>query len=157
MPELNLGGHIYNLTAHRNYFINPATAEQYAWLLNHEDKGDEGTEKKRSITTTANTGNVGLIRQQSSDEPLILKRKGKIIDTTQEKEMWRWFQLCKTQTIYFVEFNEDAYEVQITDLKMKRIGAARVRSGEPYFVEYEIEMEVYTVLTGVLASAGISA
>jgi hypothetical protein len=155
--ELTLGGHTYTLEDNRNYFINPATAETYKWTTNHSPTGDSGTEKKRTIQTTANTGNVGLVRQQSADDPLILKREGSILDPTQEKEMWRWFQLCKAQTIFFVEFNGDAYEVQVTEYNPKRIGtASKGRMGKLYYVKYTMEMEVYGVLHGVLAEAGIT-
>jgi hypothetical protein len=155
--EIDLGGHTYDLDPLRNYFINPETEEVYAWHVNHKPDGDKGTEKKRAIETTANTGNVGLVRQQSADEPLVLKREGTIITRDQEVEMWKWFELCKTQTIYFLEFNGDAYEVQITKFNPQRKGTGGpTRSGERFYSEYELEMEVYAILTGVLAEAGIT-
>jgi hypothetical protein len=157
MPEYNLGGHGYVLAAKRNYFINPATLEAYPWTINHQPTGDEGTEKKRSVQTSGLTSNIGLVRQQAPDEPMILKRAGEILDLTQEKEMWRWFQICKAQTIYFLEFNGDAYEVQITDFKVQRVGTGGpTRSGQPYYAKYTLEMEVYSVLRGILQEAGIT-
>ena len=156
MPDLTLGGHVYELLANRNYFIDPATTTAYKWNVNHKPDGDKGTGKKRQIETTANTGNVGLVRQQSADEPLVLKREGVLLDEEQEQMMWALFALCKTQTIYFVEFNGDAYEIQITDFNVKRIGSGGpTRRGEGFYAEYEIEMEVYAILTGVLAAAGV--
>lgn len=155
--ELTLGGHKYVLTDHRNAFINPATLEVYEWVINHSPEGDKGNEKKRAITTTANTGQVGLVRQQSADEPLILKREGEILDTSQEEQMWRWWNICKSQTIYFVEFNGDAYEVQITNYNPQRYGTGGpTRSGQRYYVKYSIEMEVYSILAGIAFSAGVT-
>lgn len=157
MPEYTLGGHTYAVSDKRNYFINPATLEAYAWPVNHSPTGDKGTEKKRAITTSALTGNVGLVRQQSADEPMILKREGDILEPAQEVAMWRFFELCKTQTIYFLEFNGDAYEVQITDFKVEHVGSGGpTHSGKGYFSRYSIEMECYKVLRGVLAEAGIT-
>lgn len=155
MPEL--GGHFYELLANRNYFINPATHEVFKWNVNHKPDGDKGTSKKRQIETTANTGNVGLVRQQSADEPLVLVREGTLLDEAQEQMMWEMFALCKAQTIYFVEFNGDAYEIQITDFSVKRIGSGGpTRRGEGFYATYEITMEVYNVLLGVLAAAGVT-
>lgn len=155
--ELTLGGHTYILTDHRNAFINPATLEVYEWIINHSPDGDKGTEKKRQITATANTGNVGLVRQQSADDPLVLKREGEILDVSQEEAMWRWWNICKGQTIYFVEFNGDAYEVQITNYNPQRIATGGpTRSGQRYYVKYTIEMEVYAVLAGIPFNAGVT-
>jgi hypothetical protein len=158
MPAITLGGHVYALEANRNYFIDPSTLEVYKWHLNHRPDGDKGTEKKRNIEATANSGNVGLIRQQSDDEPLSLKREGDILHSDQEIAMWQWFQRCKSRTIYFVEFNGDAYEVQITDLKVERLGVVAVTAagGKRYYAKYDLEMTVYAMLAGVLAEAGIT-
>jgi hypothetical protein len=156
MPNLTLGGHVYALEAFRNYFINPGTLEVYRWHLNHKPDGDKGTAKKRTIEGTANTGAVGLVRQQGADEPLVLKREGTLFNLEQEEAMWRWYELCKSQTIFFVEFNGDAYEVQITSFSVTRKGTGGpTRGGERFYATYEVEMEVYTVLTGVLAAAGV--
>lgn len=157
MPTLDLGGHSYVLDDFRNYFIDPNTETAYAWHVNHKPEGDKGTSKKRNIELTANTGNVGLVRQQSDAEPTVLKREGYIITRAQEEEMWKFYELCESQTIYFVEFNGDAYEVQITSFEVQRKGTGGpTRSGERFYAEYELEMEVYGILTGVLASAGVT-
>lgn len=158
MPDVTLGGHVYDLDTFRNYFIDPSTAEVYRWHANHRPDGDKGTSKKRAIELTANTGNVGLVRQQADSEPLLLKREGVLITLEQEEAMWRWYQLCEDRTIYFVEFNGDAYEVQITSFSVQRKGTGGpTRNGERFYAEYELEMEVYKVLTGVLATAGVQA
>ena len=158
MAVLTLGGHTYTLLDKRNYFIDPSTTTQYPWHTNHRaPDGDKGAEKKRQIDTTANTGNVGLVRQQMGDQPLILKREGDLTTLAHEQEMWKWFALCRTQTIYYVEFNEDAYEVQIVTFDVTRQGIlGGLRPGELFYGKYTMEMEVYGILAGVLAVAGVT-
>jgi hypothetical protein len=157
MPDITLGGHVYDLDVFRNYFIDPNTLTVYPWHVNHKPDGDKGTAKKRNIELTANTGNVGLVRQQGDTEPIVLKREGTLITLDQEEQMWKWFQLCESQTIYFVEFSGDAYEVQITSFSVQKIGTGGpTRNGERFYATYEIELEVYKVLAGVLATAGIT-
>lgn len=155
--KLTLGGHEYTLTDKRDAFINPATLEVYEWTVNHEYTGDTGNEKKRAITETANSGNVGLIRQQGADEGMILKRAGTILTVEQEENFWRFFKLCDTQTIYFVEFNGDAYEVQISSYNPKRQGSGGpTRNGQGYYVKWEMDMLVFNFLAGVQHSAGLT-
>lgn len=157
MPTLTLGGHEYVLPDRRNCFIDPATHTVYAWTINHAPDGDQGTQKQRSIQATANTGNVGLIRQQSDDQPLTLKRSGVILDEAQEREMWAWFKLCESQTIYFVEFSGDAFEIQITRFNSVKVGAGSPsRNQKGYYVKWDADFEVYGVLTGPLHDAGIT-
>lgn len=157
MPNITLGGHVYTVDSFRNYFINPATEEMYRWHLNHKPDGDKGTGKKRTIELTSNTGSVGLVRQQSDAEPLVLKREGTLFNREQEVAMWKWYELCESQTIYYLEFNGDAYEVQIINFSVQRKGTGGpTRGGERFYAEYELELEVYGVLTGVLAEAGVA-
>ncbi len=155
--KLVLGGHEYTLLDKRNYFIDPATTTAYPWHTNHGWEGDKGGEKRRGTDATANTGNVGLVRQQQGEQPITLKREGALIHLDQEEAMWEWYVKCKSQTIYYVEFNGDAYEVQITAFDVIRHGiAGGVRPGELFYGTYTIEMEVFAILTGVLASAGVT-
>lgn len=155
--DLDLGGHTYTLNEKRNYWIDPATETAYAWPVNCDYAGDEGSEKKRKIQETANTGNVGLVRQQSGDEGMVLKRSGSILTVPFEVEMWKWFNLCQSQTIYFVEFNGDAYEVQIIMYNPERVGVSgRAKNGKNYYVKYKIEMTVFGFLAGVAADAGLT-
>lgn len=155
--ELTLGGHVYVLTDGRNAFIDPATAEVYEWPVNHSPTGDTGNERKRTITETANSGNVGLIRQQGALEGMALKREGTILTIAHEEAFWRFFELCESQTIYFVEFNGDAYEVQITAYDPKREGTVGPsKNGKKYYVKYVMEMAVFNFLTGVQHNAGLT-
>lgn len=158
MPTLTLGGHSYTLPANRDCFINPADHSVYAWLINHSPEGDQGTQKQRSITVTANTGNVGLTKQQADDQPLILKRSGTILDATQEEEFWVWYQRCEAQTIYFVEFSGDAYEIQITRYNAVKVGTGGpTRNGKGYYIKWDADYEVYALLAGPLHDAGVVA
>lgn len=155
--ELNLGGHVYVLTDRRNAFIDPATATVFEWPVNHDPAGDEGGEKKRAIQETANTGNVGLVRQQSGDQGMAFKRSGSILTDAHEEAFWHWFKLCESQTIYFVEFNGDAYEVQITGYNPKKVGSGGPsKNGHGYFVKYTMEMVVFKFLAGRAAAAGVT-
>lgn len=155
--EVTLGGHTYSLTNRRNAFINPADSSVYEWPVNHKPDGDGGNEKKRAITETANTGNVGLVRQQGGDEGITLKRSGEILTIAHEEAFWYWFNLCASQTIFFVEFNGDAYEVQIVDYNPKKVGTGGLAKNlKNYYVTYDMEMIVFAFLAGIPANAGLT-
>lgn len=155
--ELTIGGHTYVLTDRRDAFIDPKTATIYEWPVNHSPEGDEGNQKQRQITQTANTGNVGLVRQQGADQGMTLKRSGTILTLLQEQEFWHWFGLCAGQTIYFVEFSGDAYEVQIVSYDPKKVGSGGPsKNGLGYFVKYTMEMSVFTFLAGAAHNAGLA-
>lgn len=155
--KLVLGGHEYTLTDRRNAFIDPKTATVYEWPVNHEPNGDEGGEKKRVIQETANTANVGLVRQQSGDQGLAFKRSGAILTVTQEEAFWHWFNLSAAQTIYFVEFSGDAYEVQIIGYNPKKVGTGGPsKNGLGYYVKYAMEMTVFGFLAGPAHAAGVT-
>ena len=135
--------------AGRDKFIDPATENSYEWEVNHSYEGDEGNAKKRSITETANTGNVGLVKQQCSAEGMVLKRSGAFFTLNQEEEFWYWFQLCQSQTIYFEEFDGSKFEVQIVNYDPRRIGTSGLsKNGKGYYVKWTMEMIVYAVLAG---------
>lgn len=155
--KLNLGGHEYELADKRDAFIDPKTLTVYEWPVNHSPDGDEGGQKQRTITETANTGNVGLVRQQGADQGVTLKRSGTILTVAQEQEMWHWFKLCESQTIYFVEFDGTAFEVQIVAYDPKKIGSGGPsKNGLGYFVKYSIELLVFKYLAGPAFAAGVS-
>lgn len=155
--ELNLGGHVYAIPDNRDAFINPADLTVYPWPVNHSPDGDEGNDKKRTIQETANTGNVGLVRQQSGDQGVTLKRSGSILTFAHEEAFWHWFQLCAGQTIYYVEFSGDAYEVQIVGYDPRKVGSGGPsKNGKGYFVKYTMEMIVFKFLTGAAAKAGVA-
>lgn len=154
--ELTLGGHVYHLTDRKDAFIDPKTATVYEWPVNHAPEGDEGGQKQRSIQQTANTGNVGLVRQQGGDQGMTLKRAGSILTVAQEQEFWHWFNLCASQTIYLVEFDGSAFEVQIISYDPKKIGVVGpAKNGLKYFVKYTMELDVYGFLAGPAHNAGL--
>lgn len=155
--DLILGGHEYHLTDRRDAFINPADTSVFEWPVNHAPEGDEGGEKKRAIQQTANTANVGLVRQQSGDQGVIFKRSGIILSLAHEQAFWHWFQLCAAQTIFFVEFTGDAFEVQLIGYDPKRVGTVGPsKNGKGYFVKYTMELAVFQFLAGPAAAAGVA-
>jgi hypothetical protein len=155
--ELTLGGHTYTLTAHRCAFIDPKTATVYEFHINPEPEGEDTAQIERSIETTANTGNTGLVRQQSDNKPFKRKLKGTMLTVSQEREFWKWWQLCKTQTIYFVDAFAAASEIQITLLNMPHVGTGqKLGEGQKYFVKWELELETYNFLAGPMAEAGVT-
>lgn len=133
-----------------NRFINPATAVEYAWAVNHREEDDGGQE--RSIERGAPTGAVGLVRQQGDESPLTFRYKGTILTEAQLETMIDWYVLCRTQTIYFRDFAGDEYEVVITGFKPRRIAVVQNKrdlvNAPLWKWEYEIAMEVLTVRSG---------
>lgn len=138
------------MSAPRNTFEDPnGVRTAYPWLVNHDEEGDFG--KRRTIQHGANTANTGLVRQQSDDEPLIMRLSGTILHQSQYDEMIAWFALSKTQTIYFEDFSGDRYEILFTSFQPKRqktIKNPRDFANAPYwFWKYELEFEVVRFLT----------
>lgn len=142
----------------RNSFVDPKTNVEYVWARNHET--EEASGKAREITGTANTGLTGRVRQQGDDGSLVLKLGGRITHRDMLVQFWHWYALSRTQTIYFRDFDGDEYEVQITSFQPKRVRKLRAVSPDPamqtYYVEYTLEMEVYGIRAGVLATAEVT-
>lgn len=137
----------------RDTFTDPNTAKTYIWQTGHSEEDAIG--KQRQITESANTGNTGLVKQQGDVQPLVLKYKGTIRHKHQLEEFWAWFQLCETQTIHFTDFAGESYEVIITDFQPLRKPTVR-NSADPanaplWYWTYDLQMEVVTVLSGVLS------
>lgn len=133
----------------RNQFRNPATSDVYNWHVNHSEEGDFG--KKRNIESTANTANVGLVQQQGSDEPLVLRLTGTILHQAQFDAMKSYFNLSRTQSIIFKDFAGDEYEVSITDWTPKRVRTIRNpkdTSIRLHYWTYSLEMRVLRVIAG---------
>lgn len=145
----------------RPRFTNPATGETYDWKIGHAEESEAG--KTRNITRSAPTGaagnpSVGPVRQQGDDGPYILQYTGTILDRAQHQQMWRWYRMCASQTIYFRDFDSQQYEVQITDYKEQRHRTLKNRdpSAPQHYWTYTISMEVYRFIAGDMASAGVS-
>lgn len=136
----------------RDMFIDPKTGAEYVWLIGHETESPTG--KKRNITRSGNSANTGLVRQQGDPTPLILKFEGKILHLSQYEEMWRFFQLCESQTIYFRDYIGEEYEVMITEFDPQRLATVKnpkdFANAPRHYWKYTIEMEVVKVRAGAL-------
>jgi hypothetical protein len=140
----------------RNTFTDPATGDHYDWQVNHDT--EEAVSKARAITRTATTNNVGSVRQQGADGPLVLKFSGTILHRSQLREMWRWYELCRMQTIYFTDFDGQSYEVQISEfspLRKRTLRNPRDPSLNHYWT-YTITMDVFRPIDGDLADMGVT-
>lgn len=137
----------------RDKFINPSNGESYEWHLGHSD--EEASGKARVIQESANTGNTGLVKQQGDVQPMVIKVSGTILHKKQIEEFWRWFELCETQTIYYVDFAGEEYEVIITSFLPKRQGTVknpRDFANAPYhYWTYSLAMEVIAVRSGIMS------
>jgi hypothetical protein len=146
------------MTRIANRFTDPRTAASYDWPLNYSE--EEGFGKRRNITHGANTGQTGLVKQQGDDEPLIWKVRGSILTEAMLIEIWRWWQLSKSQTIYFRDFAGDEYEVIFTSFEPTRKRVLRnpkdPTNAPNHYWTYEIEMEVIRIISGPLATSGVS-
>lgn len=140
----------------RNRFTNPANGAIYDWHTNHDEEGDSG--KTRNISHTAPTGHGGLIHQQGDDGPFTLHLQGKIVRREQYQAFWAWYALCRTQTIYFTDFDGQGYEVQITSFTPKRVRNLTRAGHNPatHYWTYSLEMEVYAFRAGDMAGAGVT-
>lgn len=140
----------------RNRFVNPANGAQYLWTVNHSEEEESG--KARNITHTAPTGLTGLVRQQGDDGPMVLRLQGTILDRAQYREMWKWYALCREQTINFYDFDGQGYEVQITSFMPRRVRNLTRPGRDPqqHRWVYRLEMEVYRFLAGDLATVGVT-
>jgi hypothetical protein len=136
----------------RDKFTNPANGETYEFDIGHSS--EEPSSKSRQITNSANTANTGLIAQQGDVQPMTLKYNGTILKASQHKEMWRWYQLCDTQTIFFTDYAGNEYEVTITDFAPKRQSTIR-NPRDPvnaplHYWNYTISMQIIRVIKGEL-------
>ncbi len=135
----------------QNRFTDPFTGNQYLWAKNHSEEEESG--KARSIERTANTGNVGAVRQQGDAGSYTLRLKGTALLRSQIQAFWSYYALSDFQTIYFRDFDNQEYEVQITNLLTQRHRTIR-NPREPtakHYWTYTIEMEVYAFRSGDLA------
>jgi hypothetical protein len=133
----------------RNRFSDPRTGQFYDWPINHSDEDQFG--RDRGVTLEANTGNVGLVKQQGDLTPLTLRLQGTILTRAQYQAMLNWFALCNTQSINFTDFAGDSYEVTITSfmpVRKRTLRNPRDPGAPLWYWTYTIEMMVLTVLSG---------
>lgn len=142
----------------RNKFINPANGVEYAWLVNHDEEQAAG--KSRNITRTAPTADTGLVKQQGDDGPYLINVSGKILDRSQLVMFWLCYATCRTQTLHFLDFDGQRYEVQITDFAPQRVRKEYSPSRDPstpmHYWTYTMTMEVYSFIAGDMATAGVT-
>lgn len=140
----------------RNRFTDPVDGSFYEWTINHSEEQESG--KTRNFTNSATTSNVGLVRQQGDDSPMTLRYSGTILDRAQLVAFWQWFVLSRDQTIYFTDFDDQEYEVQIASFSPKRertLRNPRDDSAPLHYWTYTMEMTVYRFVSGDLADAGM--
>jgi hypothetical protein len=129
-------------------FTNPKTSATYEWEVNPTGDSEQALTKQIAIERTSNTGNVGAVKQQGDDGPLILDWLINVPSSGMQIELWQWFLLSKVQTIYVTDWEGEEYEGQIIMLtRARKIAAPTV---------YQMQLEVYRCISGVLASAGVT-
>lgn len=131
-----------------NQWLDPAHGTFYQWPVNHNEEQPIG--KSRQMADGAPTSNIGLIPQQGAATPLIRTLKGNMFDDAQHAANLHYWQLCEGQSIYFVEFNADTYEVIITDYEAnkKRVARNPRFPAKTYIWEYTVTMRVLRALSG---------
>lgn len=131
-----------------NRFTNPANADTYDWVMNHQEEEEAGFQ--HSIEATATTSGVGgRVLQQGPDEPLVLKYRGTVLDPAQHDEFLAWAALSRTQTIIFRDFADNEYEVLMTYMPRRERVMRNPRGGTtaPFHIwRYSMEMHVVQVL-----------
>lgn len=134
----------------RNIFRDPAgNRPDYPWHINHSEEETFG--KRRNVESTAPTAGVGLIVQQGADSPMVIKVSGTILHAAQHRQMVEWMALSRTQTVTFIDFAGDAYEVLLTAFEPTRHRAAlnpRDPSIPLHFWRYTLEMQVLNFRSG---------
>lgn len=146
----------------RCQFTNPANGDTYVWPWNPGFTDEtQYYGKQRQIDRESNTGNVGETKQQGDDGPFIIHIEPHVYSEAFEIALWQWWQLCKSQTIRFTDVGGDVYEGQIVTLQKQRYGALGGLPGDVnsrgFFVQYTFEFEVYSFVSGIMATAGVTA
>jgi hypothetical protein len=146
---------------HRVTFTNPATGDSYVWPVNPGPQDiTQPTLKQRQIERTSNTANVGATKQQGDDGPLIFHWEPLVFHEAHEQALWQWYALCKGQSIYLTDFAGDVYEGQIITLGRQQIGALAGPGDTQergFYCKYVFEFEVWRLVSGLLATAGVTA
>lgn len=139
----------------RNRFENPADGSSYEWRVNHSEEGEQG--KARQVTRTPSTGLTAVVTQQGDDGPMTLSLTGTILDRSQFRELWKWYALCASQTIYFWDFDGQGYEVQITSFQPRRVRNLTRPGRDPqqHRWTYTLDMFVHRFIDGDLADVGV--
>jgi hypothetical protein len=140
------------MTVVHNVFTNPATGDQFTWPINHDTEDMGG--RSRQITYSGNTKQVGLVRQQGDSIPMQFKYSGTFFDQASIQRMFDFYNLGRSQTIYFTDFSGAMYEVLITEftpVRKRTVRNSRDFAHAPtWYWTYTITMDVVTVLAGYL-------
>lgn len=142
-----------------NKFIDPAgVMATFPWPVNHE-KEEKGA-KQRNITNTAPTGVVGLVKEINASSPYTVTWKGKIFTKAHLTEMWRWWQLCESHTIFIEDFAGEKYEILIEEFDPVRVAVARnlhdPANAPTWIWEYTFSFSVMNFIAGPLADAAVT-
>jgi hypothetical protein len=141
-----------------NEFIDPVTAEEWSWPINHNDEtgtaakggGQGGIE--RNYTISAPTSMGIQIRQQAANDPMSLSWKGTALTRAQHQKFLYWFAKCDHHTVILRDFSGDEFEVLITSYIPTRKMVAQNRNdmaNAPLWVyDYQIDMDVISVISG---------
>lgn len=131
-------------------FTNPRTSASYVWEVNPTT--EQPTIKARAIERTSNTANVRSVKQQGDDGPLILDWQVTVQTAAMETALWTWYVLCELQTIYLTDWDGEQCEGQIIYLSRARTPSGGVRSE---LVVYQMQFEIYRLISGIMATAGL--
>lgn len=141
-------------------FTDPKTAETYMWPVNpNPDAVTQPAQRQRNISRTSNTSNIGVVRQQGDDGPLIIHWEFNVYHRAHEEALWLWYERSRSQSIYLTDWDGDTYNGQIIALGRQQIGVldgpfdAHTRL---FYAKYTFEFEVWTFVGGLLAEAGVT-
>lgn len=140
-------------------FTDPATGATYDWAINPGYAGVTApTQKQRNITRTSSTSNGAPTRQQGDDGPSLIRWEVEVFTEAHELQLWVWYQLCKTQTIYLRDWAGEECEGQIVVLGRQQVGVVRGpgdASERGMYAKYVFEFEIYRFISGVQFDAGM--
>jgi hypothetical protein len=141
----------------RDRFQNPVNGLVYNWPVNHSD--EEAVGKTRPISATAPTGTGLLVRQQGEDAPMQIKWSGTIFHRSQFQQMWAWFNLSRLQSVYLYDYDNQGYEVLITEfqpVRKRTLRNPRDPSVPYHYWTYTITFDVLTFIAGDMAAMGVA-
>lgn len=130
-------------------FTDPRTGNTYTWERNPTIDTEQPGAKIRNIERTSNTANVGAVKQQGDDGPLIFDWQVSVTSTAQRQALWTWYMLCKTQTIYVTDWEGAQYEGQVVFLSEAR------KASESGYSVFQMQFECYRLISGILYNAGV--
>lgn len=131
---------------------SPGGLGAYSFPVNHTDEDAYGT--GREVTVTANTTGGLAVRQQGDTEPLIFNLTGTIFHEEQYQRMVAYARRSRVQSLIWVDFVGDRYEVIITSFKPQRkrtLRNPRDPSIPLHYYTYTLTLHCLDAFTGVFA------